>query len=213
MRISSPRRTLDSLVMLITVFLAVQANFVFPAISSSVVIQVVVIISAKGFYELVIIFLYWCINHSSILLHAVWGSLYLKGFWSYTYSLEGIEYFGVWEIDQDLEGHRVVGNGVDNDLHVRTIVRSVSPLIPEQGGYYFINLRNELRNENARVLSKTTLLLDKPAKFWGRVKTMRATTEVFGGPSDGQLHADVVFHRHSKATSIEEVISCLQSGE
>lgn len=210
MRISSSRRSLDSMVMLFTVFLVIQANFVFPMIANNVLVQLIVIISAKGFYELVIAGIYWCINHSSLLLHAVWGPLYLKGIWSYAYTLEGKKYVGVWEIDQDIYGHSVVGNGVDDELHVRTIVRSVSPLVEEQGGYYFINLRNELNNGNARVLSRTTLLLDRPSRFWSLVQTMRATTEVFGGPSDGQLHADVVFHRHLDATSIDEVISELR---
>lgn len=209
MHTSNPKRTLNNMVMLFTVFLVIQSNFVFPAISSNIIIQLVVIISAKGFYELVIVFIYWCINHNPLLLHAVWGALYLKGFWSYTYTLGGVEYFGVWEIDQDIDGHRVVGNGLDSQLHVRTIVRSVSPLIEEQGGFYFINIRNELHNENARVLSKTTLLLDRPSKFWGRVRSMRATTEVFGGPSDGQLHPDVVFKKHFNASSIEDVIAQL----
>jgi hypothetical protein len=35
---------------------------------------------------------------------------------------------------------------------------------------------------------------------------MRATTEVYGGASTGQLHPDVIFRKHINANSDEDVI-------
>lgn len=210
MNISSRRQNLNVAVLLLVVFLALQASSLFPALDESPLIQAVVILSSKGIYELLVALIFWCIRSSATLMHWYWGRLYLNGLWSYEYSLNHKIYFGVWDISQDTDGLQVVGNGLDDEFRVRTIVRSVSPLIEEQGGYFVLNARNELSNDNARVFSKTTLLLDHPNRPWQLVMSMRATTEVFGGPSDRQLHANVVFTRHPKATSVEDVAALLR---
>lgn len=208
---SDRRRSLNLIVMLATVFLALELDRYFPNLEQEPIVQAVVILSAVGFYELVIRAIYLGINSSETLLRWYWGHLYLKGVWSYEYTLQEKVHFGVWEITQDVENFQVVGNGLDDEFQVRTIVRSVSPLVEEQGGYFVLNHRNELQNQNARVFSKTTLLLDHPRRPWGLVKSMRATTEVFGGPSDSQLHPNVVFRRHPGENTIEDVIEVLRT--
>lgn len=203
-------RGLSTAIMLLVVFLAMQARVVLPDLDKSPVIQAIVIVSSKGVYELLIRGIYWLIDNSEFLMRVYLGHLYLRGLWSYEYTIDGRVFFGVWEFLQTAGSCQVVGNGLDADFRVRTIVRSVSPLIEEQGAYFVLNARNELTNGNARVFSKTTLLLDHPRRAWGLVRSMRATTEVFGGPSDRQLHPNVVFTRHPKAQSIEDVAAYLR---
>ena len=88
----------------------------------------------------------------------------------------------------------------------------MSPLIEDQGAYFVLNVRTELDKTTGfitPVYSKTTLILDIPRGF-GQVITMRATTEVYGGASTGQLHPDVIFKKHLNAHSDEEVIEELK---
>ncbi|MFF3242267.1 hypothetical protein ACFYWY_00710 [Streptomyces sp. NPDC002870] len=204
------QRNLNTTIMLLVVFIAVQAHQIFPRLEKNLLVNLVIVVTSKGLYEILIKLIYRLINSSEMLLRLYWGPLFLRGCWSYEYTLNGATYFGVWEFDQNTWDFQVIGNGLSPDFHSRTIVRSVSPLIPEQGGYFVLNRRNELSNDNALVFSKTTLLLNKPRRSWHLVMTMRATTEVYGGPSDRQLHANVVFLRHPKAASIEEVIDYLR---
>lgn len=208
--ISSRRETLNTIVLLIVVFLAANIAIQIPDFERSPIIQGVALATSKGVYELIIRFLFWLINSSETALKLYWGDLYLKGLWSYEYTLKGKRYFGVWDIRQDVNGTSVVGNGLDDDFRLRTIVRSVSPLLSETGGYYFINSRNEMENDNAQVFSKSTLLLDRPMGFLRSVSSMRGITVVYGGPSDKQLHPNVVFHRHNDVGSIDELIEKLK---
>lgn len=68
-----------------------------------------------------------------------WGKLYLHGYWSYEYTRDGKQYFGIWRFEQDLDAIRVVGSGLNDRYLPRTIVRSVSPLIEDQGAYFILN--------------------------------------------------------------------------
>lgn len=209
--ISDRRKSLNTGVMLIVVFLALQIGSIFPDFENSPLVLAVAVLSSKGLYELIIMLMFWAIRTSDHLMRWYWGHLYLRGIWSYEYTLSGRVHFGVWDFEQDESGVQVIGNGLDENFQVRTIVRSVSPLIEEQGGYFLLNSRNELANDNARVFSKTTLLLDHPRRPWSLVRSMRATTEVFGGPSDRQLHPNVVFTRQVDADSIEDAIVALRA--
>ena len=42
---------------------------------------------------------------------------------------------------------------------------------------------------------------------------MRGITQVYGGPSDKHLHQNVVFHRHSDVSNIEELIEKLRQSD
>jgi hypothetical protein len=119
-------------------------------------------------------------------------------------------YIGVLDIQQDTDGVSVVGNGLDDYFRLRTMVRSVSPLIEEAGGY-IINSRSELTgSQNIEVFSKTTLLIDRNCSVFKKPRCMRGITEVYGGPSDKQLHPNVTFHKHDDVSSIEELIDKLK---
>ncbi|WP_025837642.1 hypothetical protein [Porphyromonas cangingivalis] len=146
-------------------------------------------------------------------MHLYWGKLYIDGYWSYEYTRNGKIHFGIWRIKQDLNGTHVIGSGLNDDCSVRTNVRSVSPLIEEQGAFFVLNLRQELNSFEGfitPVYSKTTLFLDEPRNWFSVVKTIRGTTEIYGGSSNAHLHPDVKFKKHLKAKSDEDVINDLK---
>jgi hypothetical protein len=203
---------LSNIVMLFVVMMAIKLNQYLPAIQENISFIPATLISATGLYAISIKALFFLIPKSETLMQLYWGKLYLKGYWSYEYSIEDKTYFGIWTFDQDLDSITVVGSGLTTDFKVRTTVRSVSPLISEQGAYFFLNMRQELGGKGLiiPVFSKTTLYLDIPKGF-KLVTTMRATTEIYGGVSSGQSHPDVVFRRHCEANSDEDVISLLKS--
>jgi hypothetical protein len=225
MNINDRRSTIDVTVMLIVVFVAVTLQRIFPDVDNSLLFVAVSVLTARGVYELLIQGIYWAIRTSDRLLRLYWGQLYVAGIWSYTYELAGRHYCGVWCIKQDDRLTRVVGFGLQAaDLAKRTMVRSVSPLINEQGAYFVLNDRIEFDpgppatmpvdaataseprfNASEPTYSKTTLVFDGPRA----PQSMRATTYIFGGPSSGQVHTDVVFRKLEGCESIQAGIEIL----
>jgi hypothetical protein len=177
--------------------------------STTVVDQLIILLSSTGFYSLLISFIYWATENSNFLLKIYWGKVYIKGLWSYHYVLNGKRCVGIWKIDQNLQGITVIGSGLYPNYSTRTIVRSVSPLIENQGAYFILNDRNELEN-NSHVYSKTTLILNQPKKPFSEVVSMRAITDIYGGLSNGQVHTNVIFIKHPDANSEDDVIEILK---
>ncbi len=211
--ISKRRDRLNTIILMTVVLIAIEVTKQLPHLLQTAPGVIVALATSKGIYELLITSMTAAINNSNVFLRAFWGTLYIKGFWSYEYTLDGKLYRGVWEIQQDINGIKVVGNGLDDDFRLRTIVRSVSPLIEEAGGYFVINSRNEMAQGNQKVFSKTTLLISKPKHFWQRSLAMRAITEVYGGTSDKQVHPNVIFRLHTNVDSIEELIDEMKSAQ
>lgn len=224
MNINDRRSNIDVTVMLIVVFVAVTLQRIVPDVENSPLFVAVSVLTARGVYELLIQGIYWSIRNSHRLLRPYWGQLYLAGIWSYTYELSGRQYCGVWRIEQDDRSTRVMGFGLQADLKIRTMVRSVSPLIDEYGAFFVLNDRIEFDpgppatipidaatasepkfNESEPTYSKTTLIFDGPRA----PQSMRATTYIFGGPSSGQIHTDVVFRKREGCTSIDGAIELL----
>jgi hypothetical protein len=224
MNINDRRSTIDVTVMLIVVTVAVTLQRIIPEVENSLLFVTVSVFTARGVYELLIQGIYWAIRSSDRLLRLFWGRLYIAGVWSYTYELAGRKYRGVWHIEQDDRSTKVTGFGLQADMKLRTVVRSVSPLIEEQGAYFILNDRIEFApgppvtvpvdaataaeprfNESEPTYSKTTLFFDGHRA----PRTMRAFTFIFGGPSNGQIHADVVFRKLDGCESIPAAIDLL----
>ena len=208
----SKRETLNNIVLLTVLFIALNIGRILPSLQNSVWYLPVSMLTATGVYMFLMKAMFVLVSKNEFLMRMYWGNLYLRGYWSYQYTREGKKYFGIWRFEQDLDGIRVVGSGLNERFLPRTIVRSVSPLIEDQGAYFVLNVRTELDNATGfitPVYSKTTLILDTPRGF-SQVVTMRATTEVYGGASTGQLHPDVIFKKHLNANSDEEVIEELK---
>lgn len=209
----SRRENLNNLVLLSVLFFALKLQQILPELQSSLWYIPVSMLSATGVYVFLMRVMFWVVSKSELLLRIYWGKLYLKGYWSYEYSRDNKRYFGIWRFEQDLDNVRVVGSGLNDRFLPRTIVRSVSPLIEEQGAFFVLNVRTELEATNGLitpVYSKTTLILDAPRGF-NQVVTMRATTEIYGGISSGQLHPDVIFKKHLNAKTDEDVIEDLKT--
>jgi hypothetical protein len=228
MNINDRRSTIDVTVMLIVVSVAVTLQRIFPDVDNSLLFVAVSVLTARGVYELLIQGIYWSIRSSGWLLRLYWGKLYVAGIWSYTYELAGRHYCGVWRIEQDEWSTRVVGFGLEAaaDLTHRTMVRSVSPLIDEQGAYFILNDRIEFDpgpavtmpidaatasdprfNASEPTYSKTTLVFDGPRA----PRSMRAITYIFGGPSSGQVHTDVRFRKLEGCESLQAGIETLEA--
>lgn len=210
---TSRARELSIIVLLLVLTFGLELNKLLPGAKDSPLFLLITLFTARGVYEILVRLLYWAIGSFEFLLRIYWGKLYLQGFWSYEYTRGGVRYFGIWRFDQGLETIRVVGTGLDQSFLPRTIVRSVSPLIEDQGAYVVVNCRQELESVTTHitpVYSKTTLLLDAPRGLFSSTTTMRATTEVYGGPASGQVHPNVVFHKHRKARSQDDVIEELR---
>lgn len=206
--------TINGVVLIITVYLAIQLEHWFPNIINRPLFVAISLITAKGFYEIVVRAIFFMISHTPFLMRIYWGKVYLNGYWSYEYSREGKRYFGIWQIKQDLHSTHVIGSGLNDDCSVRTIVRSVSPLLEEQGVYFVLNVRTELSCETGfitNVYSKTTLILDNPKRWWGEAHNMRATTEIYGGNSNAHIHSNVVFKKHKGVKTHDELIKILLS--
>jgi hypothetical protein len=224
MNIHDRRSNIDVTVMLIVVTVAVTLQRIIPDVENSLLFVLVSVVTARGVYELLIQAIYWAIRGNDRLLRLFWGRLYIAGMWEYGYVLKGVRYRGVWQIDQDDRSTRVKGFGLGDDLETRTVVRSVSPLIEEQGAYFILNDRIEFEpgaptavpvdaataadpkfNASEPTYSKTTLFLD------GRraPRVMRGFTHIFGGPTTGQIHTTVVFRKLDCCDSIPDAIEKL----
>lgn len=204
---------LNTIVLLLIVYLAVNLKEWFPDIEHSTLFISISLLTAKGFYEIITRFIFIIISNTPVLMKMYWGKRYINGYWSYEYSREGKKYFGIWRISQDLNMTYVMGYGLNDDFSTRTIVRSVSPLIEDQGAFFVLNVRQELDQTSGfitPVYSKTTLIIDKPKSVFMQIETMRATTEIYGGSSNAHLHPNVIFRKHTEAKSDEDVIKDLK---
>lgn len=206
------RENIYTVVLLLVVYIAIGIEEWLPNIKTLDFYWIIVLLISVGLYQFIIWLIFFTISHTSFLMRLYWGSLYIDGYWSYEYTREGKTHFGVWRIKQDLSDTHVVGSGLYEDFTARTYVRSVSPLIEEQGIFFVLNRRDELSRDGfiTPVYSKTTLNLDDPRNWFAQVKMIRGTTEIYGGNSNAHLHPNVVFKKHLKAKSIEDVMDDLK---
>ena len=208
--------TLNTIVLLLIVFLAVKLESWIPNYKNESFFIIITLLTAKGFYELIIRLIFFVIANSGFLMRLYWGRMYIDGYWSYEYKREGKKYFGIWRINQDLDITNVIGSGLNDDFSVRTNVKSVSPLIKYQGAFFVLNIREELSKDKGfitPVYSKTTLILDRPNGLFSQVRMIRATTEIYGGESNAHVHSNVIFRKHLKARSDEDVIRELKESQ
>lgn len=208
--VASKRDNISRLCIIIIVTFAIYAQKIEINNVNFYLKQIVVLLSSSATYELLIWMIFKSIEKNDRLLNIYWGNIYLQGIWHYEYWRNGNIYVGVWEFKQDIEGTYITGIGLDDQYRMRTVVRSVSPMIEENGAYYFLLKRNEIQKGNIQIFSRTTILIDK-CKSLNCAKTMRAFTDVFGGPSDKELHQDAKFFKHDKISCISDMIDWLKN--
>ena len=83
------------------------------------------------------------VNHSDFLLKLYWGKLYIKGYWSYEYMINGKKMYGAWCIDQDIESVTIKGFGITKDGIRRSDVQSLTSLMPCGNDYEIVNMRKD----------------------------------------------------------------------
>jgi hypothetical protein len=200
-------------VFIIIVYSILVQSFLERTINNLALSYFVNFLTSVGFYKTILSLIYTFINQSDFFIKLYWNKLYLKGLWSYTYSLNDKKYRGIWRIDQDLYSIRVTGFGLDDNDKPRSDVRSVTNLIERTQSYEIINIRKDRVKVNQENYSKTTLYPDfNPRNHLFHIPypiRMRATTVIYGGELSGIIHEDVVFIKHETAKSEEEVIHIL----
>lgn len=184
-------------------------------IVNPVVDALIVFVTSVQMHQLIVHFLFRLVPAVQLLMKLYWGHLYVAGFWSYTYTLDGRDdggkiYFGVWRFDQNLYNTRVVGFGLTDNFHVRSRVRSMTDMIGNGDMHEFVNIRNDSEDPATEYYSRTNMYfeLNKDRLLRCPIR-MRGKTIVYGGPRNG-LVCNNVFLRHKNARTEQDVIDELR---
>jgi len=169
------------------------------------------IVSAT-FHEFAFWVLTKLINRFEFFLKLYWGKIYIKGYWSYTYKIDGIKKYGAWCIDQDVDTITVKGFGLTADGIRRSDVQSLTSLIPRGNDYEIVNMRRDISDTGEMsdifYYSKTTLHLQQRKTFLNLFNyplKMDGTTYIFGGKLSGNTHNQLVFEKHKKAKDEHDI--------
>lgn len=171
-------------------------------------------------------FLFWLfsklVNHFEILLKLYWGKTYIKGYWSYTYIINGEKKYGAWCIDQNIESITIKGFGLTDEGIRRSDVQSLTSLIPRGNDYEVVNMRRDISSEgimsDSFYYSKTTLHLQQRNTFLNLFcypLIMDGATYIYGGNFSGNIHQQLVFRKHRDAKDehdIEEIVKAMING-
>ncbi len=205
--------TLNIGVVLVVIIYSISIQSLLERLVDSIIFSYLInLITSIISYEIILKLIYSFINNMDFFLKIYWKKLYLKGIWSYTYTLENIEYKGIWRIDQDLYGVKVRGFGIDKDGKPRSDVRSVTDLIERTQCYEIINIRRDRVQIEIENYSKTTLYpeISKRNLFsFSYPHRIRATTIIYGGPLSGRIHKDIILIKHENARSENDVLNAL----
>lgn len=204
-------KRLNMFVVTLVIIYTVSMHSFFVTIFDSVIVGLLAdFLTSLAFYELLLLFLYTSISRNDTLLRLFWGKIYLKGLWSYSYTLDNVQYKGIWRIDQDLFETKVVGYGIDNTGKPRSDVRSVSDLYERRQSYEIINIRKDKVQIQKENFSRTELFPDykRRRQFFSfdYPTKMRAITTIYGGVLSDKVHTDVYFVKHENARSEEDVV-------
>jgi hypothetical protein len=180
-----------------------------------IVDSIIVLLTSMGVYRIIAFSLIQVLGGTRFFLRLYWGRLYLDGFWSYSYTLDGKDaddtvYFGVWRIEQDLFETKVLGFGLTDKFIVRSRVRSMTDMISTGGLYEFINIRSDAVDPANDFYSRTSMHFELNKNWFMRYPIrMRGKTVVYGGPYNGRVY-NTVFVKHEKAWTEEDVIEALK---
>lgn len=170
-------------------------------------------------------FMFWfftkMINHFEFLLKLYWGKTYIKGYWSYTYIINGEKKYGVWCIDQDINSITIKGFGLTRDGIRRSDVQSLTSLITRGNDYEVVNMRRDISDNGIMsddfYYSKTTLHLQQRDTFLNLCNyplIMDGMTQIYGGSLSGNTHTQLVFTKHRDAKdehAVEEIVKKMMS--
>ena len=165
-------------------------------------------------------FMFWLltkiISHFEFLLKLFWGKTYIKGYWSYTYIINGEKKYGAWCIDQDVDTITIKGFGITKEGVRRSDVQSLTSLIARGNDYEVVNMRRDISTDGTMTdtffYSKTTLHLQQRNTFLNLFNyplRMDGITYIYGGTLSGNTHTQLAFMKHRDAKDehdIEEIV-------
>ena len=176
-----------------------------------------VLLTSVGFYNLLLKFMFFLFTNVPFLLQIYWGKIFVHGYWSYTYTVDGPTdaedkiFFGVWRFEQSLYDTKVVGYGLHEDFRVRSRVRSVSDLIRNGEMYEIINIRSDSIESAVDNYSRTSMFFEMNRRSLFKFpEIIRGKTVVYGGVYSGRVY-NTVFRRHNNAKTEQDVIDILKS--
>lgn len=206
-------KDINNIILLIVIAFYVFVQKYLPMSGTNTFLVILVgYLTSLGFYRFFLVILYMLFNNVDYLLKLYYGKSFLKGIWSYTYTVNNKIYFGIWSIKQDLDGINVIGYGFNINGTQRSDVRSVSQLIYNKGAYDIINFREDTVDPEKENYSKTVLhpIIEKTKWYYiSYPKLMRAKTYIYGGKLADIIHADVNFRKHENICSENEVKNLL----
>ena len=158
-------------------------------------------------------FLFWALckafSNIEILLKTILGSMYLQGYWTYSYDINGEKRYGAWIITQTYDSIKIIGFGIDQSTGLkRSDVQSVSQLIPRNNDFEIVNARTDIDSNgnfsDVYYYSKTTLHLhERKLKIGFRTYPLIMTgqTEIYGGKLSGNIHQKLRFTKYPQINS------------
>lgn len=174
---------------------------------------VITFLASSAFYEFLFRFLIYLFSNVDFLLKILWGDLYLKGYWSYTYMINGQKKYGAWCIDQKYNSLTVKGFGIStDDCTRRSDVQSISELIQRNNDYEILNMRRDVDTNGAFsdefFYSKTSLHMHWRDTFLNIMcypKEMDGVTIIYGGLLSGNHHSNLKFLKHENAKTEADI--------
>jgi len=174
---------------------------------------IITFLASSAFYEFLFRFLIYLFSNVDFFLKILWGNLYLKGYWSYTYIINGEKKYGAWCIDQKYNSLTVKGFGISaNDYTRRSDVQSLSELIKRNNDYEILNMRRDVNSDGAFpdefFYSKTSLHMhwrNTVLNIMCYPKEMDGVTIIYGGALSGNHHGSLKFIKHEDAKTEEDI--------
>lgn len=152
------------------------------------------------------------INHFEVFLKLFWGKNYIKGFWSYTYVINGEKKYGAWCIDQNIDAITIKGFGITSTGIRRSDVQSLTSLIERGNDYEVVNMRKDISSNGEMsdefYYSKTTLHFQQRKTFMNLFNyplRMDGTTYIYGGNLSGNVHTQLTFTKHLEAKDEQDI--------
>lgn len=184
---------------------------------SSIINWIITFLVSASIYD----FLFWLltelVNHFEFLLKLYWGNKYIKGYWTYTYIVNGVKKYGAWCIDQDIESVTIKGFGITPEGIKRSDVQSLTSLISRGNDYEIVNMRRDISQTGEMpdmfYYSKTILHLEQRNTFLNLFNyplKMDGTTYIYGGALSGNIHQQLKFTKYREAKSEQDIIDIVK---
>lgn len=165
-------------------------------------------LTSVGIFRILILFVYWLVRNSNVLLSVYLRNRYLRGLWTYSYENDGQQHIGVWRVAQDISTISITGYGVDVNGKIDSNFRSISQIFKHQGADEIMFARTDLASGDEH-FTKTTLYVDAASRpnWFSGPRTIRAQSVLYGFEEGGARHADIALSKAPKGLSETEIVT------